>query len=80
MDISNFMTWFVEQCIRIFTFTYNQLDSIQFGGTSMLRIIIMITILSSLVGVALTIPAGIGRVSSERRPRKENKENDNKSK
>ena len=60
MDITTFMTWFVSQCVRIFTYTYTTLDNIQFAGTSVLRIIIMTSILSALIGVVLTIPYTIG--------------------
>lgn len=77
MDITNFMTWFVSQVARIFTYTYTTLDSIQFGGTSILRVMIWIIILGALFKITLTIPQRFNNSISERR--KEHKD-DNKSK
>lgn len=70
-DITNWMSWWVNQCISIFTFTYNTLDSIQFAGTSILRIIIWVAILGALFKVALTIPQGIANNSSSERVKEE---------
>lgn len=55
MDITNFMTWFIEQVVDIFTFVFVTLDSITFMGTSLLRVLLTIMILSVLVTVLLTI-------------------------
>lgn len=55
MDITNFMTWFVSQVVNIFSWFFNILDSLQFGGTSVLRVLITIVILIPLVGVFLTL-------------------------
>lgn len=58
-DITNFMTWWVNNVINIITYCWNTLDSIQFAGTSILRIMIWCTILSALFKITLTIPQGI---------------------
>lgn len=55
MDITNFMTWFVSQCVDIFTWFFNILDSITFAGTSLLRVLVTIVILVPLLGVVLTL-------------------------
>lgn len=55
MDISNFMSWFVSQVVSIFTWIFGVLDNIQFGGTTLLRVSIIICVLIPLVGVFLTI-------------------------
>lgn len=55
MDITDFITWFINQVVRIFTWFFTTLDSITFAGTSLLRVSITITILVPLVGILLTI-------------------------
>lgn len=55
MDITNFMSWFVSQVVNIFTQAFNILDSITFSGTSVLKVLVTIIILSTLLGVILTI-------------------------
>lgn len=55
MDITNFMTWFLNQVIRIFTYSYNTLDRITFMGTSLLKVSLTIVILGTLLPVLLTI-------------------------
>lgn len=56
MDISNFMSWFVAQCVSIFGAVYSTLDSITFLGTSLLKVSLTILILSAIVGVFFTLP------------------------
>lgn len=55
MDITNFMSWFVNQVVNIFSWIFSTLDSITFAGTSLLRVSITIVILVPLVGVLLTL-------------------------
>lgn len=55
MDITNFMTWFLNQVIRIFTYSYNTLDRITFMGTSLLKVSLTIVILGTLLPILLTI-------------------------
>lgn len=66
MDISTFMTWFLNQVVRIFTFTFTTLDSITFMGTSLLKVILTITILGALLPVLLTVVQTQG-VKAEKR-------------
>jgi len=80
-DITNFMTWWIQQVANIFTYIFNTLNSITFANTSILKVIINIMILSALIPVILTIAQSktINNSMKEKRPRKE-KQNDNKSK
>lgn len=60
MDITNFMTWFIEQVVDMFTSIFTILDGVEFLGTSLLKVILTILILGSLLSVVLTI----GKTSS----------------
>ena len=55
MDISDFMAWFLNQVLNMFTWIFNILDNIKFLVTSLLDLIITITVLSFLIPVILTI-------------------------
>ena len=65
MDITNFMTWFINQVVNIFTWCFNLLDSITFAGTSLLRIIVTIMVLVPLLGVVLTISRDVSVIGSK---------------
>lgn len=74
MDISNFMIWFITQVVNIFKWFYNLLDSITFGGTSLLKVLVTIVILVPLISVVLTINQNlnvIGNRSERIRNKKE---------
>lgn len=78
MDITNFMQWFIDQVVSMFTYFFNLLDSITFMGTSLLRVIITISILIPLMSVLLTISKNGGiRVSKSERVRERSEDNDN---
>lgn len=51
MDISNFMSWFLGQVLKIFTFCLGLLGNITFYGTSLLELIVSLLVL----GVVLDI-------------------------
>lgn len=55
MDISNFISWFLNQVRFIFTWVFSTLDNIQFLGTSLLKFILIIFIISVLIPIILTI-------------------------
>lgn len=55
MDISNFMTWFINQVVSIFTELFRILQNIQFLGTNLLQVIVTIIIISSILPILLTI-------------------------
>jgi len=59
MDISNFINWFINQVINIFSWAFNLLDSITFNGTSLLKVIITIIIIGVLIPVILTISQNV---------------------
>ncbi|MBE6148632.1 MAG: hypothetical protein E7167_04005 [Firmicutes bacterium] len=80
MDISNFMSWFVSQVVSMFTWAFNLLDSITFGGTSLLKVLVTIMILVPLLSIVLTLFQNMtvvgeksGRIS-ERREQKRAKQ------
>lgn len=80
MDITNFMTWFLEQVVDMFTAIFIILDSIEFAGTSLLRVILTILVLGSLLSVILTISKSVNYVGgkSERvRSRRSDRRSDN---
>lgn len=64
MDISNFMSWFITQVVNIFKWFYNLLDSITFGGTSLLKILVSIVILVPLISVVLTINQNVNVIGN----------------
>lgn len=74
MDITNFMTWFINQVVSIFKKTFNILDSITFSGISLLDLIITIVILTALIGVLITVVQNVGiNLQSERSDKSDKK-------
>lgn len=68
-DITNWMAWWVDEVVYILTACYTMLDSIQFAGTSVLKVILGIMLLSAFLPVILTLLRGAGEplmVASER--------------
>lgn len=78
MDISDFMAWFLNQVLNMFTWIFNILDNIKFLGTSLLDLIITITVLSFLIPVILTLgksnPIRSERVKTSKERTKNNEE------
>lgn len=64
MDISNFMSWFITQVFNIFKWFYNLLDSITFGGTSLLKVLVTIVIIVPLISVVLTINQNVNVIGN----------------
>lgn len=60
MDITNFMTWFIDQFINIISYVFNLLNSIQFMGTSLLKVILFVQILTITIKILLTISQNSG--------------------
>lgn len=73
-DISNFMTWFIGEVVKIFTSFFNILDSIQFSGTSLLKICIVVLIFSALFPVILTLSQSVSTFTSISEKRHRNAE------
>lgn len=78
MDITNFMTWFMNQVISIFTKCFNILDSITFSGTSLLKVIVTIIIISVLIPVILTISKDVSVIGAKSERIREKRERNNK--
>ena len=76
MDITEFMTWWFSQVLQLFTKIYNLLDSIQFMGTSLLKVVLTILILSVLIPVILTISKSTNFVGTKADKIKSRRSND----
>lgn len=78
MNISSFITWFIQQFVNIGTQAINILDSvIIYGNVSILDFIIAITILGMFLGIILAIPQNaMNKAEKSIRERKKKKEND----
>lgn len=80
MDITYFISWFVNQVINIFSKSFQIMDSIKFAGTSLLKVIITITILVPLLGVVLTISQNFSVTGTGLRSERIKEKNDKKEK
>ena len=76
MDITEFMTWWLSQVLQLFTKIFNLLDNIQFMGTSLLKVILTILILSVLIPVILTISKSTNFVGTKADKIKSRRSND----
>lgn len=76
MDITDFMTWWLSQVLQLFTKIFNLLDSIQFMGTSLLKVILTVLILSILMPVILTISKSTNFIGSKADKIKSRRSND----
>ena len=77
MDISVFMTWFINQVINMFTEIFNTLDSFKFLGTSLLGVIVTIVVLIPLLNIVLTISKSTNFIGSKSEQVKRSKERSN---
>ena len=77
MDISNFMTWFINQVVNMFTELFNILDSFKFLGTSLLGVIVTIVVLIPLLNIVLTISKITNFIGSKSEQVKRSKERSN---
>ena len=71
MNISNFMSWFIQQFINIASNMINKIDQIiLYGNVTLLDFTITIAIIGAFVGILITVAStkAVGKVSrSERR-------------
>lgn len=70
VDITNFMTWFLNQIISIFSQAFNILDSIKFLGTSLLQVIIAINVIAIILKVFLSIQPNLNKIAPEGKKKK----------
>lgn len=63
LDITEFITWFINQVIYIIGEAFTLLDNIQIAGTSLLKIMIVIFIIGTILPVLLTLTKGITETS-----------------
>lgn len=77
-DITYFMNWFIDQVVKIFTFTFNTLDSITFWGFSLLDFIIGISVISAMLTVLFTFaPKTSSMITGKERSKRSRKGSDN---
>lgn len=78
MDITNFISWFLNVVSSIFSDVFGILNNITFAGTSLLKFMLTIVILSTLLPVLLTIAnsQSIGRVAKSEKVTKKGEKND----
>lgn len=76
MNISNFMTWFIQQFINIGTNMLSKLDQIiLMGNVSLMDFIITIAIIGAFLSILLTAPQlGVARREIAKRDRAARKE------
>ena len=55
MDITLFMTWFIDMFINLFKFIYNTLDTITFNNISLLQYTISIFVLFPILTLLFTL-------------------------
>lgn len=78
MDITNFITWFIENILKIFTSSFNLLNKITFYNISLLQYIISVLVLGVILEILLTLVSSNGIRNSREYMRKETKKkNDN---
>lgn len=71
MDITSFITWFIEEIIKLFTKCFNLLNSITFYNISLLQYIISLLILGVIIEILFTLVSSNGISSSREYVRKE---------
>lgn len=64
MDITVFVTWFIDQVAKIFSWFFSMLASIEFCGTNLLVVLTTITILGALLPVILTLSQNVSVVAT----------------
>ncbi len=71
MDITSFMSWFINQCLNLFKFVYDTFDSITFFNISLLDYCIAIILIpigvSILIAIAKNPPVEKNRHRKEKR-------------
>lgn len=55
IDITEFMTWWITEFLRIWDWIINLLDSIKFAGTSLLGVIIIVIFLTAGLPIILEL-------------------------
>ena len=79
MNIGNFMTWFIQQFVRIGTWMITQLDTITIAGNvTLLDFTIAITIIGIFITIILTLPQNANRLESRAERKREKAERSKK--
>ena len=75
MDITSFITWFIESIIGILTWCFNLLNNITFYNISLLQYIISLLILGVILEIIFTLVSSNGIKNSKEYMRKEKRKN-----
>ncbi|MDE5889051.1 MAG: hypothetical protein K2H20_03430 [Bacilli bacterium] len=78
MDISNFMSWFLNMFLGIIKFIYDTLDSITFSGVSLLQYFITVLVLIPILTILFTLVTSEKIWDSQSEVSKKKKESDKK--
>lgn len=55
MDITDFMTWFINLFVNFLKYIYNTLDNITFAGTSLLKFSIFCVLIYPIITMLFTL-------------------------
>ena len=75
MDITNFITWFIESILEILTWCFNLLNNITFYNISLLQYIISLLVLGVILEIIFTLVSSNGIKNSKEYMRKEKRKN-----
>lgn len=76
IDLSSFITWFINITLNLILWAYNTLDSIQLSnGVSLLDFVITIFIIGIVIPVLVAIPNNASRVESRAEHKKSKSSN-----
>lgn len=64
MDITNFMQWFIQQVVSMFTQLFGILEDIEFMNTNLLQVCVTIIIISAIIPILLTIGTSVGNMGT----------------
>lgn len=79
MDITNFMTWFINLFVDLLKFVFNTLDSITFNGTSLLRYSIFVVLIIPIMTILFTLVSNRNvyrNIKNDIKTRKDNSDNE----
>ena len=75
MDITSFITWFIESILGILTWCFNLINNITFYNISLLQYIISLLVLGVILEIIFTLVSSNGIKNSKEYMRKEKKKN-----
>ena len=61
-DMTQFMTWWLNQVLTILQWLWTELENITFMGTNLLDVLIAIVVISIILNIFLSISKGAGSI------------------